>query len=414
MDVRRLITEWTFPEHRREDVELGTDVRLNPDDHTIEIKPDSAGAFPTSPDLFAKTWIANPLAVKQWLGFEADVENVTVETDVLTEVAFRIDDGTDERYWDGGTWAVAGASDWNTEQELADNLVNLPATERKLGIVINVKSVDGRATPKVRGVKVLWAGVIEFTEDMLYRSLIPLLKDELRPIADLVYEMEAAGTSVDLGAIGIETPYEIVDVDSAFDHTNDPDHMNDILDSYNPSTKVVTFSQSVAQGDQVWVRFKYRPEVAASTSADYEALAAVPAVIVDDFDFVDANEVAAEPSVANKGQKEAVVLRSPLKGDYEGILRLETDKGVDHTRLADEIKRLFRRFPVIRSRGLDEAFSFWLVTEHDRRVNPSLTGIHSGVATFRIRNVYHWNESETIPIVTRMIFEGDANFVVEA
>lgn len=414
MDVKRLITQWTFEEHHRDDIELGPDVRLDPDTHTIELIPNSVGEFPTGTDLFAIVWTVNPTAVKQWLGFEADVEHIVVETDVLTATRFRITDGTTEFYWDGGAWSAAGASDWNAEQELADELVNFPATERKLGIVVNPISLDGQATPKVSRVKVLWAGVIEFTEDMLYRSLVPLLKEELRPIADLAYDMPAAGTTIDLGAVGIETPYTIVDVDSVFDHTNDPDHMTDILDSYNPTTKVVTLSQSVAQDDRAWVRFKYRPEVAVSTSADYEDLATVPAVIVDDFDLTSSNQVLAEPSVANKGAKEAVVLRTPLKGDFAGILRFETDKGIDHARLADEVKSFFRRNPVIRSRGLDEGFRLWLVSEHDLRVTPNLAGIHSGVASFAITNVYFWQESETVPIVTRMIFGGDMNFEVEA
>lgn len=414
MDVKRLIKEWRFEERRRDDIELGADVRLNPNEHRLELKPGTDGIFPTSSDLYAKTWIANPSAVKQWLGFEADVEHVVVETDVLTEVAFRIDDGTDERYWDGGAWAVAGVSNWNTEQELADELVNFPATDKKLGIVINLKSLDGRATPTVKRVKVLWGGVVEFTEDMLYRSLVPLLKEELRPIATVAIKMSATSSTIDLGAVGIQTQYEITDVDSVFDHTNDPDHMVDLLDSYNPSTMVATLTTTVAAGDLAWVRFKYQPLVAVTTSADFDELDSVPAVIVDDFDFVNANQVVAEPSVANKGAKEAVVLRTPIKGDFAGILRIDTDKGTDQTRVADEVKRLFRRNPVIRSRGLDEEFRFWLVSEHDLRATPNLTGIHSGVATFRIQNVYFWEESEDVPIVTKMIFEGDMNFEIEA
>lgn len=405
MRVKRLIKCLGFREQDRELVTLGPRTRLNPETNRAQLAFDPiltvyGGGFPTAathPDLWVKTKLTYPRAVRRWIGFEAGVIHASDPdnpTQILTNVRFRLDNGTNEYYWNGSAWVVAAAHNWNTEQQLSDNihLWNIRTLGQKMRVVVNLSTSDARYTPELIGVKLLYEAAIEFQEDIIFRSLVPALRKGLRPIGRTVFTAPATGTVFNLETLEIETPYNFVGVDSAFNYTSDPDLLDDLLLSYDPLSKNVTLKQSIAAGQMVFINFLYEPEVAVTTSQDFIESEKVPAVIITDLELVDTVELQQDDHVSNKGAATAVVVPAPMQGDLQGTLIAMSDKAVDNQRIWDEIKHFFANNPFLTSTGLDERYRLWLVNEYEDTTVPDQKELHSGEATFRIRNVRFWTK----------------------
>jgi len=413
MRVKRLIKRFQFEERNRSRITLGTDVRLNPETHRLQLKETSAGTYPTTADLYAKTWVTTPERVRQWLSFEAEI--VHPKDDLgqpLTSAGYRLSDGTDEYWWDGGAWTV-NTTDWNTEQEVAANISDFPATAKQLQVIINLVTTDETVTPELAAVKVLYSADIEHQEDYVYRSLVRLLRSEVRPISDYPIKLTAVTDVVDIDDYPLETPYNVVGVDSVFDHTADPNHFTDLLASYDAPTKVITLTSAVAAGNILWVKFIWEPEVAVTTAAEYTEVAKVPAIEISDINLVDSADTGTDDWVIDKGAGTAVKVFAPLQADIEFTLRGLTDSARDQHRLADELKRFFRNNPIIRSVGMDEEFRLWLLTEYDMATVANRDEIQSGRLRARIvKALFYERDAVDVYAVQRFNLTGDMNAVI--
>jgi len=415
MRTKKLIKLFRFEEKRRVDLALGANTRLHPEQHWLQLKEDSEGQYPLDADLQVKTWVANPDAVTAWAGFQVDLDNFKNDAgSIVTSVGYRLGDGTDEYFWNGGAWVVAGASDWNTEGEVAANISTFPATEKKLQVVLNLATTDADFTPRVRAVRVLYESRIEFQEDIIYRSMVRSLRNELRPISDYPVILLADSTAVDLeNDYPLQTPYNVVSIDSVFNETDDPDWQTDLFSSYNPTTKVVTLTGSVPAGKQLRIRFTYEPEVAVRTSRDYEELEKVPQVLLESIELVDAYEVPSDEEVLNKATGQGFRVFAPLMGDLEINLAVITDKQTDQMRLADEVKRYFANHPTLHSTGLDEEYRLWLVDEYELMAQSRGPDIYLGRMMFRIVDVLFWTKDAAAAFaVLALNLAGDLNVVV--
>ena len=391
MDFRRLIKCFVFEEGNRSKITLGAKTRLNPQLHRLELKeqattdPDNYSTeFPTDDDLYVKTWVAEPDCVRGWLGFEVEDGHTDVDGVTVTSLGFRLSDGTDEYWWNGGAWVV-NTTDWNTEIEVSTNIATFPWVQKKLQIIINLKSTNSLATPRATLIKVLYKAVIEFQEDLIYRSLVPLLKEKSRTIAEMLIEIASDTSAIDMKTeYVLQTPYNVVSIDSVFNETDDPVHETDIFDSYNVGTEVVNLTTSVDAGKVVRIRFVYEPEVAVTTSQDYTEIQSVPSIVLDDINLVNATEYGLPTHVVNKGTGAAVELPPPIRGDLEVLAHIVTDKGVDQMRLADKMKDFFANNPLVRSIGLDEEYRLHLLDEYDMRTGANTGDLHTGRLRFSI------------------------------
>lgn len=414
MRLKKLIKDFRFAEDVRTKITLGTDVRLNPQEHWLQLKADAQGAFPLTADLYAKTWIANPQTARQWLGFEAEVLHAKVDDVEVTSVAFRLSDGTGDYWWDGAAWDDApAAGEWNTEIEIAANISTFPATAQKIQVIINLKTTKAAVTPKVKAVKVLYSSDVEFQEDIVYRSLVPALRSGVRPKGRLAFVAATTGSTFDLNDYPIDAPYDLVDVDSAFNHTDDPNHLTNILQSYNTGTKVVTLTVSVAAGKTVWLEFLYQPTIAVTTSQDYSEISKVPALVLDDINMVDSSVRGPDDSVVNRSDGTGVKVLAPLVGDLEILLHLITSKGIDIMRLADEVKRYFENNPLLTAVGVDEQYRLWVVDEFDMTTAANRGDIHSGRLRFRVVGVrYYLRDAVDTYAVEQFKITGDMNVTI--
>jgi len=413
MDLRDFIHHFTFTEADRAYVTLGTDTRLNPVTHRAQLGTYGVAAYPTDADLYVKTRLWNPEAVREWKGFEAYIVHKKIDNVVKTSAGFRLSDGTDQYWWNGAAWEV-NTSDWNTEAEVATNISAFPATSRKLQVVVNLKTTDSSVTPELIEIRVLYGALLDSElEDMILRTVVRGLKN-VRAITRFDIEMATTGITIDLNNFPLDTDYNIVGVDAAFNDTDDPDHNTDLLDSYNAGTKVVTLTTPVTAGKTVWLRLEYKPEVAVQTSRDYIEVEHIPSLIIEDARLINATASAEEDHVGNRGDFSAVVLPAPIQGTLEFTLSAIADKVVDGLRLSAAVKRWFGDNPLIRSSGLDEAYSLHLVDEYEHRGTASEEDLFTWRATFRVERFCIWHRSSKAGhLVKEFKTTGDVEITVE-
>jgi len=410
-----LIKQFDFEERHRALITLGVDVRLHPQLERLQLKENALGRYSTAADLYAKTWVANPNSVKQWLGFEAVVQHAYDDLGVpVTELNYRLGDGTDEYYWNGSTWEV-NTVDWNTEAEVADNINSFPITEKKIQVIINLVTTDETVTPLLTVVKVLYASDVEFQEDLIYKSLLPLLKSEIRPIALHPVKMPATSDTIDLNDFPLETPYNLDSIDSVYNHNDDPDHHNDLFQSYDPGTQVITLSVPIDVDKIAWIQFVYEPEVAVTTDQEYNELDKVPAVTLESIRKVKGTQFPwPADTVANKAAGTAVRIPSPIASDVEIVMRLTTDKARDQVRLADEADEFFANNKSMISHAMDEKYDICVTSDYDSTTVPGQKGLHSGIILFRIKKALYFQEHEKdTSIVQRFNLVGDLDVTID-
>jgi len=413
MDLRQYIKHFTFTEKDRGDVTLGTDTRLNPVTHRAQLGTYGVATYPTIADLYVKTRLTNPEAVRQWLGFEVEVIHKSILGVQKTSVGFRLSDGTNQYWWTGSAWQI-NTSNWNTEAEVATNISTFPATSRKLQVVANLKTVDSSVTPELVEIRVLYGAQLDSElEDMILRTIVRGMKS-IRAITRFPIKMATTGITIDLDNFPLDSDYNVVDVDAAFNHTDDPDHNADLLDSYDSGTKVITLVSQVTAGKTVWLRLEYKPRVAVHTSRDYIEVEHIPSLIIEDVALVDAVQRFGEDYVGKRSDYSATILPAPTQGNLDFTLSAIADKVVDGLRLSAAVKRWFGDNPLIRSTGLDEAYSLRLVDEYEHRGTPSEEDLFTWRATFRVRNFCIWTRSpESGYLVKKFSTTGDLDMTVE-
>lgn len=417
MQTRDFIKHFTFTEADRAYVTLGANTRLNPLTHRAQLGTYGVGTYPTDPDLYVKTRLANPEAVREWKGFEADVIHRKIDNAQVTSLGFRLSDGTDEFWWSGSAWEI-NTTNWNTEAEVSANISMFPITSKKLQIVINLLTTDETVTPELIEVRVLYSALLDSElEDMILRTLVRELK-AIRPVTRFPVKKAATGTTIDLDDFPLDADYNVVDVDAAFNHTDDPDHVIDIYQSHTTKADgrvdVITLSASVEAGKTVWLRLLYKPRVIVQTSRDYIEVEHIPALIIEDARLVDAVQRTGQDHVGNRSDFSAVVLPNPIQGELEFTLVAIADKVVDGLRLSAAVKRWFGDNPTIRSSGLDEAYSLRLVDEYEHRGTATEEDLFSWRATFRVERFNVWSRgSRAGYLVKKLNLTGDLDAVIE-
>ncbi len=405
MTTSRLITEIYWEPGQgfdpRADLVLSDEdkVRLDPSDYCVKLKLQSNFRFPTDTDLSARSRTYRPEAVRNLLTLQLNTIQVFDEDgNALTSVGLRIYDGTDERFWNGSTWTVAGAGDWNTEDEVNQNLASFDVSSKQFAVVLNLVTTDDRYTPSVSSVFILWEGEVDWSQDIVLDSLTQTLQEEATFASDAAFPpLEADSSSIDLNDYVDEDDLEMVDVEAAYDHDADPDHATDILDSYDAGTRVVTLTIAIPEGNRPYLRMRIRASVAWDTHQDFSEVRRLPQVILGD---AEAENSAPYPfgcvsGVVRKDTFVAVTLPAPYRTTYRIVAEVLTDRSRDQLRLLDALTILLTNGPsdevgpFLRSRATDRRYRIWL-TDEFRAVTPmasDLADVRVFRAEFRVVDV---------------------------
>lgn len=410
MRVKKIMKRLIFEEKNRSEITLGTGVRLHPQENNLQLSSVN-DLYSTDPDLYAKTWVFNPKSVIRFIGFDVIATNPKkFDGTYYTSLGYRLGDGTNEYFWNGSSWEI-NTTDWNTEQQVATNISSFPITSKQLQVVINLVSTDSSYTPLVYEIIILYESNIDLQDDLFYNSVIPYLEN-VNPISDFIITLAATGNTIDLDDYPLETPYNIIDVDSCFNRTDDPNYTTDIFQSYNSTTKVITLSGSVDSGKLVLIKFIYKPVVAVSTDQEYVEVSEVPAIHILNYEVLSNSLVIQNMSTRNKGAGTAVKALKTRQKTFEFTAAAITGSAIDQQRLQDEIRKVFDNDFLINFDGLDEDFTIYINSDFSAQTEKTNMSTYTSIFRFVIKDVVFLMGTEDAHIVERFVIGGDLDATI--
>jgi len=385
---RKMIKNFLFQESIRKDmVELDAGVRLNPEKHRLEIKQIN-GEYPTTQDLYARTRITTPNSLRKWSGFFVILKNQSVSGNQITNVMFRISDGINDYYWNTGsnTWAIASSNNWNTEEEIANNIHEYK--NQSIQIVINLSTQNKYYTPYVYEVRLLYDSDIIFLEDYIVRSFKRGIEDNVRPIS--IYKLKSSGQSSVV--LNSQTPYEIIGIDAVYNSTTDPNHLSPLTGvSFDLSTKTISFPAQPID-NIITIRFIWKPHVVLSQSQDYTEIAKIPVVLIQDIIIENEIDVRPRPYVINKSTSNGFMFNDAIQCDLVIPLRIITGSMRNLHVLSDELRRYFTNSVFLHSYGQDEDYSYRIENSFNDSYTPSQKEVFTARITIRVEKALLLNE----------------------
>lgn len=412
--LKKLVKYFEFHEANRSRLTLGAGTRLGITESYLHLMEDDDLYYPITDDITAKTWIANPNTVKQWLGFEAVVSHAKDETGTtVTSDGYRLSDGTEQYWYNGAAWEI-NVVDWNTEAEVANNISTFPATEEKIQVIVNLKTTDKKYTPIIESVKILYSTDVEFWEDLIHKSLVPLMRENIEPIAAYPIIMAENSNTIDLADdYKLEVPYNVTEIDSVYDHTNDPEHTTDLFSSYNSTTQIITLSSALDADEIAWIRFVYEPEIVVTSDREYYEIGKVPMILLSSITLQDTKAIQQRQDVKNKDQLTAVQLDEVLQGDVRINLTGVTESSRDHNRMKEGIQKFFKDNVVLNSLGIDEEYRMYILDEPTQTTSFAGSEKHMSEFAIIISKVVFWlGEPEDKFIVNNFKIQGDLDITV--
>jgi hypothetical protein len=379
-------------------------VRLSPSIGEVTLKREAVSQFySTDDDIWFRTWVTNPLAMRQIKMLQL-FPNLQL-TDTSRQV--RIYDGTDDYYWDGAAWSVAGAGNWNTE---ADFNANIEAYDvlpgRQFAITVNLKTTDREITPTVDEIRVLMSVHIDYIEDIVLRSLMPSLEGAIDPTARLtnVPAFEVDSDTIDLSEYRMNIPYTISDIAGVYDLTDDLELLYNLLDTYTPSTGIITLTSDIPAGNRPLVVIRYIPEVIFIQHQDWYEVTKVPCLLLQQLEVpqTTAYNLAAREGIVDKGTGNAVVLQEPWRATFEFRMHGLTASVVDEMRLMSRVIQYFEENPVLRSTGLDEYYRMRIEREFRDLSSPNRADQRAFWTRFSVNDVRMPMVSTTAKAVQRV------------
>lgn len=371
----------------------------NPNLFGISLKRlSTSGVISSKPyDIGEDNWICSgswqPIACMAWSFI--DVEAYVPDG---TSISFRLScDGETHFVWNGNSW-VEAIDEWNNLEEVREGLSSWQVDEdgklidKRFRVVVNLRSEDGSKSPVVRRVNVVWEidDAYNTFEDMIYDSLIPRL-ESLTAVKDWATDIIGNGTNSVI--LPVTDGYSIQSVESAYDHTEDPEHRDNIFVGYNSLTRRVTLSRVVEENSIIWVSFTYHPMVHVMTSTDV-GVVEPPAIIIESIRPTARFQHTRKTSVKTGGSQSIVFpISSQVTFTIKCSLMMSRVRDIGRMRLS--IARDFKRMPYLRSAMLDEMWDLRYLDSYEGPETATLSEIAEGTLAFDVLNVPQWDEEAT-------------------
>lgn len=356
----------------------------------VRLKKISTGFYSTDADIWFRTWVTNPKAAREFIMVQVKGKNSN-GMDGSTSWQVRLYDGTDHIYWDGAAWSVAGAGDWNTEAEINANLSTFSfLPNRRFAVVVNLVTTDKYITPTITEIKTLLKIRIDYIEDLIYRSLIPLMEANIRPLANVDFPALLSDTDeIDMNDYDFDTNFNIVDIEAVYDFTNDSELLYNLLDSYDTGTKVITLTSTMLTGSVPLVVFRYQPDIIYTTQQDYLEVNKIPSIIINRIEIPTETSfsLSARDGIVDKGTGDAVLFPEPSRATLQFRVQLKTDKGVDLARMLSSFMKFFDENKKITAIGVDENYRMQIIREYRDLITPKSNDELLFWTIFEIHNV---------------------------
>lgn len=359
----------------------------DPGGHVILISQAPLSTYIEGTVLF---WSTTPARLKQWLGFE---QTATTPSD--SSITYRLIQGGTEYYWDGASWSAASTSaHWNAEQVVSANIASFAPGTKELGIRARLTpSTDLKSSPTLYRIRVLMSVDHVTDEEIIYRTVVRQLRTQIRPEYDYQLTLATGTDIVDLNSATYaidDSKLKIVGCSAAYNLTDDPDMMTDLLSSY--VSGVITMTASQDSGDVILLKLFVEPIVAVTTGRLFYESAGPCAIILEDLthpvryrgnrsSIVTVRETT--PSISHKG----FVIPEGYSVSYEFSARYVTTGGIDSTRLVEEIRRFFHVNRRLTVPSLDEMVDITIENEPEPEFRANLNDVHEGIFIFTVRFV---------------------------
>lgn len=395
-----------------------TKIRLSTEDQVVMLKrldPGVLGSFsppvyPTDDDIYVKSWLTNPKAVRRWMGFD-----YWGDTPAGTSISFRLSsDGATQKFWNGTSWATATAGQWNTVQEIVDHIASFTLATKSIQVISRLKTTDSSKTPTLRGVGVLYEAFIDPYYDFNYDTLVPYLAS-IRPSKDWTLRILEDTETLDLlpdTDYSVE-PFNIQDVIEVFNETDDHGHLVNLKASFNLVNRRLVLTEELEAGKEIWLRFSYQPEVAIMTNIDYGVVEKVPAIVVENVDALFGQPLPEGVAFRNRTAKTAVIVNSPFRQKLRYTLRVIATRGRDVAAMLTMLYRKIGTTPLMVSPGTDEELPISIQKPLADYGSPGLSDVNNKRVILEFSNVNYWTEGERSAnlVTSGLTATGDLDFL---
>jgi hypothetical protein len=346
--------------------------------------------FDVDTDNVAETeaWVVNKLFA--WTHIQFMFSTPTDEDgNQVTSIRVRLKGASGARWWNGGSWVAPGVTDWNTMEEVVTNFAEW--TGSTLGFFINLVTTDNRYTPTLTAIKVAFqVDLPSYIGDWIISSLIPEMKDQIVLYSDYTIESNG-GSSYILANYPLEAGVDIQDVVAVYDHTADPSHTTDLLDSY--ASGVLALTSAPLAGNAVWLRVSLAPLIAHTTNQDYTELDSAFAVLIDEVREEDAGEAGASDGVINiySDPPAGVILPAPRRVHINLGISVTGPTAIDLVRLQDAVHEFFHKNRVLTSYATGDKVTMRPVTGFDDSpTSMNLSDLQMARMAARLENAYKY------------------------
>lgn len=339
----------------------------------------------------------------------------------VCDVLFRIYDANDDAWFYNlatSSWEqVTGDGDWNTMFVLSNHLNELSLKEfgKAIGFYINLRTSDQQYTPHVYYLQLLGSFDIEFTEDIIFDSLIPLIEQNIIVTTQVNVNLTSETNVIDLANEYVmeSMGYNITDVEVAYNVTQDPTRTENIAASYElgePKERngykpgKVNLSAIQSAGDRIEIKLKYYPEISVNTTNEYYEVARTPMLV---FEHISKKSAVASPN-ANLGRnyiRDKLTLtgikeNNPEQYDLIFEYAVFTGNQTDQHRLGEALHRFFNTQMKVTSWGLDEPYPMIVGSIFRSENIPNAADVNTHVGQFKIVNVIEVvRDPENLPLV---------------
>lgn len=406
--IRRIIRPFHFDSRRTTRLQFSdpSKIRFNDDDKInpfISLKNQGGGKFPIDLDLTATTEMISPQALIEWIAFEG-VGKEPPQTSVKYRLILGA--GSEEFFWNNTQWDLANLNeDWSTSEEVNANIKALPIQSgKKIAIKLNLRSLDGRATPRVHSVKLLGRFDVDWTDDLIF-TVLSRLHQTFRSRTYMRFVVDSKTSSIDLcdSHAPDNQDYNFTDVIGVFNLTTDPQKSLNLAVSYalgppvngEPSSGVVTLSKEVSAGDQIEIIMEIVPEFARSTSQDFYEQAKFPAIVLErPIEVKGRGRARKERSLGHRGEfirdltrNIAVQTLPPKQAIIRFDFRILANSDRDLFNLIDAMSIWMTENKLLRTKGLDTEVVLDPGDEVNILKKVDLDDLREAIGNFQIQGV---------------------------
>ena len=336
------------------------------------------------------------------------------------DVLFKVCDENNWQYFynlNTSAWEVAGAGDWSTMYVVNNHIndLDLKTFGKSIGFVANLRTQNKLYTPLVFSIQLLGRYDIEFTEDIIFDSLIPTMERLLDVTTQVNVKLVSDTDVIDLAnEYQIQNDgYNLTNIQVAYNVSTDSDRAENIAASYTLGTPKFQSGHEPGQvhltsvqpaGSIIELKLNYFPEIAVNTNRDFYEVSKHPMIV---FEHIEKKGIVTSPNanvgrnyIRDKLQLIGVLDSPPEQYDLVFEYVVFTGNQTDQHRLGEALHRFFNATDEVRSWALDEPYPM-IVDRIFRSENvPNVADINTHAGRFRIANVVEViREPEDVPLV---------------